>query len=819
MVKTIIYCSDPVGEATTSGSQTFQSIIGEILDTTTENNHKYRCRSAGTLSQMYMRITAISGGTVVCKSRKNGADGGQTMSITGTGEWEDTSGTDSLDGDDEINYALNTAAAAQTITTTLIQMLFDATTNTVSLLGVRIANIFSTASTTFFRALSGNSTTGTPTEDNSNCRQRVSGTFKRIGVFVSSNARTESTLRSRKNDGNGNQSQAITASTTGWFEDTSNTDSVSAGDDFNFAWVHGTGTNNCTYQVMKIEFESTAGDGQIVNSLDTTQSVVDNTTRHFTLGGILNDTITAATNLRAETNVAIDFKQITILIPTNTASNTSTVTLQKDGADTTLIASVTADGTGNFTDTSNTVSFTAGQETSIEITVPTEGGTNVLTIKNISTWSNIAVASNLERSPETETVTISDTVARVYGQTRTIATETVTSSESIARMLAATRNPVETTTSAETLTRILAALRPITTETTTSSDSVARVRGVVRAPATETTTSSDSVARMLAANRTLAETTSISDSVTRLLAANRSLATETTSISDSVTRLVGVMRAPATETVTISDSVTRLLAATRTIQTESTVISDAVARLLAANRALLETTTITDSVVGLQQGPGQQNLTRSISETVVISDSVARMLAATRTIVTETVAINDILTRQTVATRAIDAEITSIIDTVQRSCGRVRTIATETVAVTDSVVRSVGRVRTITETVNVSDSVTRLLAATRQMLEQVSQLDSLSRLLAASRSIQTETVSVSDSVTRLLTRVRSIIENIDINDAITRAFVGARPILETIDITDTLTRVITPFDIPTRLKKIRQWLQAKYDIGDPAEDV
>ena len=829
MAKTLLTAC--VSDATTVNTTTYMSFGGEATDSTSQTTTSTLFRSGGTLTGLYCRITANTiAGTSTFLTRKNAStDGNLTISIgsSATGEFEEAApSSDTVTAGDQWYYKFVPGAATNTATFTVRSCFFEATTNTVQRCILKDAVNKTTASTTWFYPIMGDMAGNITTETNMKTRIQKSGTFKNFGCQVSANRAQTTTLRIRKDSGggsaNGNGAVSITGGgATGWYEDTGSSDTVSAGEDWNWSITTGTGTDTLTVNNVCVDYETTTGIGMQGISHSSGVGYVDNTTRFVGLGGLLaNGTPEQTeTNFQMKARVALTYSNLTCRVTANDATNAATIELRDDTGSTSVGgAIITAGTTGIFTDASDTFAAATADELNFRINVPTESGTHTVTISMISIWTTAVSATNYERAPATETVAIAETLARSFGATRPVNTETVSSTESITRMLAATRNPVETTNSTETLTRLLSALRPITTESTTITDAVVRVRGIPRT-LSETVTSSDSVARMLAATRVLQEDTVSTETLTRLLAANRQLATETTAITDQVTRVFGAVRSIAIETVAVSDSVQRLLAATRTIQTESTTITDAVARLLAATRVISETTAITDSVVGLQQGPGQQNLTRSITETVTISESVARMLAATRTIVTETVTINDTLTRQTTATRAIDAEITSIIDTIQRSCGRVRAIATETVAVTDSVVRSVGRVRTLTENVTISDSVTRLLAATRQMLEQVSSLDSISRLLSANRSIAVETTSVSDSVTRLLTRVRTIVENIDINDAITRRFVGARPIQEIVDVVDSVVSLVTQFELPTRLRKIREWLQTKYDITDPEQDV
>ena len=73
----------------------------------------------------------------------------------------------------------------------------------------------------------------------------LTATLSNLEIFLQTNAVTAtSTLKLRKNGGNGNQTISIAASTTGYFEDTTNTDSILATDEVNYQLITGgTGTS------------------------------------------------------------------------------------------------------------------------------------------------------------------------------------------------------------------------------------------------------------------------------------------------------------------------------------------------------------------------------------------------------------------------------------------------------------------------------------------------------------------------------------------------------------------------------------------------
>ena len=626
--------------------------------------------------------------------------------------------------------------------------LFSATTDTVTRLILTMTVNITTASTTWYLPLAGDVQSLVTTETTAKSRMRKAGTLKNYGCYVQANRATTTTLRIRKNGGNGNGVVSITGGgAAGWYEDTSNTDTVSAGEDWNWSITSGTGADTLTINTIVADFVSTNGDGVIECSTMTGSVWTDNQIRFCGISGRSTNGSTEA-NLSQNLRAAFDLSDLEVMVSANTVNATSTVTLRKNAADTALVASITSNGTGLFVDNTNTVTFAATDETCYEVDCPSVAGTQTLTIINIVVHSHITANQNLTRAPATETVTLSESVARSFGATRPVSTETITLSESIARSTAATRNPIETTNIAETLARMTAAFRSIATETTTISDSVVRVKGVPRAPATETVNISDSVVRMLAATRNPQETTTIAETLNRMIAANRAPAAETTTISDSVARSVGRVRVLATEAVTINDSVVRLLAASRALN-ETATISDSVTRVKGAVRTIAtETVVVSDSVVRMLAA------SRALTETTNITDSVSRLNAANRTIATETVTVNDSLTRMLAATRII-LETTTITDSVTR-------VYTPAPGANLS--------RSITETVIISESITRMLEANRTLATETTSVnDSVSRLVAFSRLLDTENTIISDSINRVAGRVRAIIDNTSISESITKS--------------------------------------------------
>jgi hypothetical protein len=111
----------------------------------------------------------------------------------------------------------------------------------------------------------------------------------------------------------------------------------------------------------------------------------DNLTQYWPIVGTLT-TNTSANRARIDIPVASagTFSGMTLHVSANTASVTSVWTLQDDSVNTALTLNVTTDATGDFADTTHSATVAAGSLIAYELAIPTEAGTNTLTVKNAS---------------------------------------------------------------------------------------------------------------------------------------------------------------------------------------------------------------------------------------------------------------------------------------------------------------------------------------------------------------------------------------------------------------------------------------------------
>jgi hypothetical protein len=238
-----------VNGSTTASTTTFFT-LGGYTDggDPTEVNNQYKTRVPGTLTNLYVNISANSRtAATTFKSRKNTADGGLTVSVgsTATGAFEDTTHTDTLAVGDLITLAMTTGVGTQIIVWRMFGAEFTSTGNQFFLAVASSNGSGAWAPATTRWVAVGGHLTAVATESATQCKARISFTASNLFLRIKSNTITAaSTWTLRQNGASTGLSVSITASTTGTFEDTVDTVNIAPTDKINHQFVGGaTGTN------------------------------------------------------------------------------------------------------------------------------------------------------------------------------------------------------------------------------------------------------------------------------------------------------------------------------------------------------------------------------------------------------------------------------------------------------------------------------------------------------------------------------------------------------------------------------------------------
>ena len=295
--------------------------------------------------------------------RKNAADTSVSWSMTTTtAGWFDSTGTASFVATDKVNFRQRMNLGSGSITFDTITYRIDNGNGNFPVNWYQTSNslqfAFST-NTTYFMNFSGQSNAvSSGSETRQQLKVRAPGVYSRMQAYIRVNSATQAiTIKFRKNGADGNQTVSITASTTGHFEDASNTDTVADGDLINARATSPSGSGSATFTMFGICFEASVDAYDIVATNNSDRTRNNSTATEY--GHIAGSGVLRATEATCEHKLPVPFdaSHFRVYVHNAPSSGNSTFTLRKNGADTALTVTTITGTTGWYEDTSNVVSF------------------------------------------------------------------------------------------------------------------------------------------------------------------------------------------------------------------------------------------------------------------------------------------------------------------------------------------------------------------------------------------------------------------------------------------------------------------------------
>lgn len=356
-----------------------------------EANKQLTFRTAGTISNFTTYITSnASTATSTYVTRINGADGNQslTIGIAATGEFTDNTNTDSVAVGDEVAFYLQRGNGGNSLPQQTYAY-FEADSNGLMVKVGAGGNInFTTASATRYIPFMGDNLNSAT--ESAVIKHPILTTCEaaNMQLYVSANTRTSTTFRFRVNGADGNQSITVGSSATGLFEDNTNTDSLAAGDDVNYSITTGTGANTLTLQQISCEITYPSTTMQLFSGNTGGANHTANGNRWSVPVGqpAMNGSVTPARIPLFGSGTVHDAE---MYILTNTATSTFTATAQINAGDQSLVMTATAGTTGSFTDTTNSFTFTDGQDFNWRLNKSDTGTTVITRITCLVTFDSI----------------------------------------------------------------------------------------------------------------------------------------------------------------------------------------------------------------------------------------------------------------------------------------------------------------------------------------------------------------------------------------------------------------------------------------------
>jgi hypothetical protein len=429
---------------TTAGQTHYLSLVsgGAIIYNSTEAQVQIPYRTAGTFSNLFVRISANStNNSSTIRTRKNTTTNGTLVVSPGagtTGVFEDTTNTDSVTAGDTWTYQLVTTGTG-TFTLTIISVLFEPTTSSDTVTRIAAAGLgnFSAASASRYNALGGSISAGSATEANSQVRIKKTLTAKHLSVTIGSNSRTQSTtVRTRKNTANGAMSISYNGGVTGVVEEASpgtNSDSLVNNDLYNTQVATGSGTEAHNICAIALDLISSSDANVGIGSSGITTGVTynANTTTYPSISGQLSTSYTTESLAQVDVRADFTFSNLVLLCASNTVTAASTLVLRKNGASSALTVSITASTSGVFEDNTNTVTTSAANDDLVNLQFVTGATGTSIILRNISVYTTLP--QTFEGTINESAVSVSESLARTAIYQKPISDTSISVSDSIAK--------------------------------------------------------------------------------------------------------------------------------------------------------------------------------------------------------------------------------------------------------------------------------------------------------------------------------------------------------------------------------------------------
>jgi len=348
----------------------YTALVGASTNTTTTGNQEIPIRDAGTFSNLFTYAptnTASVNSTITLQ--KSQADTALTVTYTAdqTGIKEDTSNTVAFAATDEAQWEITVPneAATNTLTLNLIACQFepDTSSNCITILGGTGSASHGVASTTRYIIPNG-TVAPASSETFTKYRARAAFTASDLYTFVSANSRTtDTTFSTRKNGAPGGQSVVYTSGQTGVKEDTSGTDSIAVGDDYNYAITTLTGTENISYSVVSTTAINTGGIFMMESGITGAISITTGVTDYFAAGGGMVTTSTTEAHYQMYPRFTFTASELGAMVSSNSSgSGDCVITFRDNGGSSGISVTYTPGQTGLKNDSVNTSEITSGTD-------------------------------------------------------------------------------------------------------------------------------------------------------------------------------------------------------------------------------------------------------------------------------------------------------------------------------------------------------------------------------------------------------------------------------------------------------------------------
>lgn len=347
---------------------------------TTEANIEFKVKESATLSDLWAYVDVVSSANISLQLRKNNSDGNLNVSLNSVGAVEDTSNTDSVVNNDDISYQYDRAAGRAG--PSMVRVMYESASG--DLVVPCVSNSpggLGIGTTNRYPAVMGE-VTGIVSESPLNQREiSYNATWHNLAFYTPSNSKSIGVpVKSRINGADGNQNLTVPSSTSGYFEDTSNTDDLAPGDLINYVVeIGGVGIITFSTIASLITYDTTTGMSMWSDSRANSTRTGSATTHFFPLIGGNNGWASNTDEAAAQVKAGLSGTLKNFTAYTNSVNYTANATarIRINGADgNQSITLVAGDPNSQYVDTSNTDDIVPTDLVCVSVTGGTSGKCN-----------------------------------------------------------------------------------------------------------------------------------------------------------------------------------------------------------------------------------------------------------------------------------------------------------------------------------------------------------------------------------------------------------------------------------------------------------
>lgn len=364
-----------------AGSGDEMPLLGYFSRTSNETVVQTQATDDCVFSNIRARVTAGNSGTATFKFRDAGADGAQSCTLTGAGDTEDATNSDTLTGGDLYNLSYTDTGTDSTLSWVAGNVAFSsgygAYVGAVNYSGV-VCDVES--ATRFFPINGFVAADGEATEANVGFKARGYTTFQALQVYISANARTNnSVFTNRINSGAGTGSITFATTETGLKVVTGLGDAITDGQIINAALTLDTGVEDLTLIGIYATLKSTDTEQDVWSQHVTGFARAASATANYHQISGLATTTGAWTDAQArmKPGYAGTAKNLRCYLSANTYGGDATLKLMQNGSAVITTTLTAGGGAAWYENTSDSITFDDNDELSFEIDEGTSGSATV----------------------------------------------------------------------------------------------------------------------------------------------------------------------------------------------------------------------------------------------------------------------------------------------------------------------------------------------------------------------------------------------------------------------------------------------------------